>query len=119
MAKQKRHYGSAQLCLAALLSVSGAVLADTTPDDAQLNEIVVTATRRQEDLQKVPISVSTLSQSELAAANIKNIAEVAAATPGLLLARRSLRRRLPQSTYAVSTPTQARPRSGSIWMTLP
>lgn len=49
----------------------------------QLQEILVTATRRQEDIQKVPISVSTLTQADMAAAGIKNIADVAANTPGL------------------------------------
>jgi iron complex outermembrane receptor protein len=69
---------------------AGPGLAQTTPaqgrsdtDDA-LVEIVVTATRRPEDIQKVPISVSTLTEADLAAAGIKNIAELAAATPGLL-----------------------------------
>jgi iron complex outermembrane recepter protein len=49
----------------------------------QLEEVVVTATRREESIQRVPISVKALSSDELAAADIKSIADIAAATPGL------------------------------------
>ncbi len=70
--------------LIALVSCTAQVLAESASDQGQLSEIVVTATRRQEDIQKVPISVSTLTQADMVAGGIKNIAEVAAATPGLL-----------------------------------
>ena len=71
------------ICLNTFVSCTAPVLADTASDQGQLAEIVVTATRRQEDIQKVPISVSTLTQADLTAAGIKNIADVAAAIPGL------------------------------------
>ena len=71
------------ICLTTLVSCAAPVLADAPSDQGQLTEIVVTATRRQEDIQKVPISVSTLSQADLTAGDIKNIAGVAAAIPGL------------------------------------
>ena len=71
------------ICLTTLVSCTAPVFADTASDQGQLTEIVVTATRRQEDIQKVPISVSTLTQADLTAAGIKNIAGVAAAIPGL------------------------------------
>jgi iron complex outermembrane recepter protein len=50
-------------------------------DSSQLQEIVVTATRREESLEKVPISVSALTQSDLTEGNIKSIADVAQVTP--------------------------------------
>ncbi|MFZ1099812.1 MAG: hypothetical protein WAN26_10475, partial [Steroidobacteraceae bacterium] len=73
-----------------LVGVPALAVAQTTSQQGvtansadQLQQIVVTATRRQEDVQKVPISVSTLTQADLVAANIKNINDVAANTPGL------------------------------------
>jgi outer membrane receptor protein involved in Fe transport len=52
----------------------------------KLEEIVVTATRREESVEKVPISISALSQQDLAEGNIKSIADIAAITPGLQFA---------------------------------
>jgi iron complex outermembrane recepter protein len=48
-----------------------------------LQEVVVTATRRAESVEKVPLSINALSQDELAAGGIKDIADIAAITPGL------------------------------------
>jgi iron complex outermembrane recepter protein len=48
-----------------------------------LEEVTVTATRREESVEKVPISIVALSQSELTAGGIKGIADIAAVTPGL------------------------------------
>jgi len=50
---------------------------------AQLEDIVVTATRREESIQRVPISINALSQNALAVGGIKDIADIAAVTPGL------------------------------------
>src|SRR5580658_6821681 len=71
------------MCLTGLLSCAAPALAQTGAGQDQLSEVVVTATRRQEGADKVPISISTLTEAELRDADIKNIAEVAAATPGL------------------------------------
>lgn len=54
-----------------------------TSSETQLQEITVTATRRSEPLQKVPISVEALSQADLNRLQIKSIADIAAVTPGL------------------------------------
>ena len=50
-----------------------------------LEEIVVTAQRRSENLQKVPISVTAITASRLAAANITSTADIASITPSLTL----------------------------------
>ena len=64
--------------------------ATTTPAAAapsgpvsQLTEVVVTAQRRSENLQKVPISVTAVSAAKLASANITNTTDLAAVTPAL------------------------------------
>jgi outer membrane receptor protein involved in Fe transport len=48
-----------------------------------LEEIVVTATRRDEGLSKVPISVTALSQADMDVRGIKDILDVARFTPGM------------------------------------
>jgi len=56
------------------------------PDDASnggLGDIVVTAQRRTENLQKVPISATALDPSELAARAITSLADIQSAAPSL------------------------------------
>ncbi len=50
---------------------------------AQLNEIVVVAQRRQENLQKVPIAITALSASALRASGIQTTSDLATVTPAL------------------------------------
>jgi iron complex outermembrane receptor protein len=53
--------------------------ADTTPVD----EIVVTAQRREELSRDVPISVTSISNAQLAVANVNQLSDTAKLTPGL------------------------------------
>ncbi|SLK08769.1 Outer membrane receptor proteins, mostly Fe transport [Novosphingobium mathurense] len=62
------------------LNRSPAVGAD---GQAQADEIVVTAQKREQRLMDVPISISAYSQEALDKRGIKDISDVAAATPGL------------------------------------
>jgi iron complex outermembrane recepter protein len=48
-----------------------------------LEEIVVTATKRSESLQDVPLSISALSARDLQVAAVKSLRDVAALTPGV------------------------------------
>ena len=48
-----------------------------------LEEITVTATRRSESIEKVPISINAIGQDDLTAGSIKDIGDIAAVTPGL------------------------------------
>jgi iron complex outermembrane recepter protein len=52
-------------------------------DQGTLAEIVVTAQKRTENLQNVPIAISTVSGSQLAAVGAKDITAIADMTPGL------------------------------------
>ena len=78
-----------RLALAALpllggFDVSGiAYAADSAADPNTLQEIVVTVTRREESVQRVPISITALDANELTAGNIKSIDDIARVTPGL------------------------------------
>jgi outer membrane receptor protein involved in Fe transport len=50
---------------------------------AALQEIVVTSTRREENLSRVPLSVTALTQDEMDTRGIKDITDVARFTPGI------------------------------------
>jgi len=92
-----RGRGAFQIAIGLVLVVlSGQASADPAPgasssgDNASeqggssaLQEIVVTATRREESIEKVPVSVVAISQDALTQGFIKNVADVAAMTPGL------------------------------------
>ena len=58
-------------------------LTDTSDLQDQIREIVVTATRREEILSKVPISITALSQSSMDTLGIKDLADVVRFTPGV------------------------------------
>ncbi len=72
---------------ATVLGAANPAFADTAAakDDAggPLQEIVVTATRRDESLSKVPISVTALTEQAIDIRGIKDIQDVARFTPGL------------------------------------
>lgn len=54
-----------------------------------LEEVIVTATRRAERVQDVPVSITTLSQEDLNERGIVNYDGLATATPGVVLNRAS------------------------------
>src|SRR3546814_12317551 len=58
-------------------------------DGGQIQDIVVTATRRGESLQKVAIAVSAFGARELAATGTTSTQDLAAVTPGLTIANQS------------------------------
>ena len=58
-------------------------VASDSSDDLSLQEVVVTATRREESVEKVPISIQALNQQQLSQYGIKGISDLAAMVPGL------------------------------------
>jgi iron complex outermembrane receptor protein len=60
---------------------------DTVGDDAQGGEILVTATRRAERIQDVPLSVTAFSQEQLTEKGIVGFEGIARETPGVVLNR--------------------------------
>lgn len=77
--------------LCALLFAAASAGAQNTPvasnetDSPGVEEIVVTATRRSERLQDVPLSISVLSQTELTQKGIVGFEGIARETPGAVL----------------------------------
>src|SRR6202166_2220767 len=75
---------SALFCVLTALSPSLMHAADTGAEETgPLSEIVVTATRHEESLSKVPISVTALTQEAMDIRGIKDIQDVARFTPGV------------------------------------
>jgi iron complex outermembrane recepter protein len=69
-----------------LMTAPAAVHAQATTPTAtssQLEEVVVTATRREESVEKVPISIQAFDQQALTQNGIKSISDLAAMVPGL------------------------------------
>ena len=87
--KSSRTMRWALLVTGAVLAVPGAALAQAAPSDAveasANDEIVVTARKREESLQDVPISVQAFSGAALEQAGIKDFSEIAYRVPGLKL----------------------------------
>ena len=78
----------ALLATVATLAAPAAAQAQAAPDDgveASGDEIVVTARKREESLQDVPISVQAFSSAALERSGIKDFSEIAYRVPGLKL----------------------------------
>ncbi|RRN63503.1 TonB-dependent receptor [Caulobacter sp. 602-1] len=59
-----------------------------TPAQAQaLTEVIVTAQRRDEDLQRVPLTIDVVGRQDLRTAGVASIAELPRAVPGLVITR--------------------------------
>src|SRR5712675_161392 len=72
-------------CLASLASANDAATAAAAEPSAAagLEEIVVTATRREENISKVPISVTAFSQDMIDQRGVKDFQDVVRFTPGV------------------------------------
>ncbi|HEY7890337.1 MAG TPA: TonB-dependent receptor [Steroidobacteraceae bacterium] len=66
-------------------ATQGAATDATNTDAAQLGQVVVTATRRAEAINKVPMSISALTQASMDMRGIKDIQDVARFTPGIYI----------------------------------
>ncbi len=74
----KRNYGFCGLAAVAAISV-------TPIQAAQLEEVIVTAQKRQEDMQTVPVSVSALTADQLVDMGFNDIGDIAAQVPSLIV----------------------------------
>jgi iron complex outermembrane receptor protein len=82
--------GNASVVVAnsAALPAQAEAKATSTPSpllarEEQLEEVIVTATRFSTSIEKVPISISALTQNDLIVRGIESISDIAAVTPGL------------------------------------
>ena len=85
--------GAAAVALAGIIATShGQALAQAAPQAAEesgtgLEEIVVTAQRRSENLQVVPISVTAITAKNLAATGLNNTLVLTQAVPSVQLTK--------------------------------
>lgn len=81
--RRRTALASASIAALAGLAASSATAAET--DEAIVGEVVVTAQKRAESLQDVPIAISAFSGDQLAAAGVDGSAELEKVTPGLVM----------------------------------
>lgn len=74
-------------CAALVSMLQGAAWAAAAPDD-ELAEVVVTATRRDETVNRVPLAVTAQTQEDLDQQGIQTIADLQTVVPGLRLTGR-------------------------------
>src|SRR6187402_2371691 len=67
----------------AILAVTGAAWAQTAPEAADGNEIVVTAQKRSETLQHVPLSITVFTQADLEKRGVQSLYDVSRIAPSL------------------------------------
>ena len=81
----------ASVCVGALVAIPAEAAAQDAADTAQRTEephgsdIIVTATRREERIQDVPLSISAFSQEELTEKGIVGYEGIGRETPGVVL----------------------------------
>ena len=68
---------------AVALMTPAAALAEAADSGAQLEEVIVTAQRRAENLQKVPVAVQAVSAQEIQARAVSNLLELQRISPSL------------------------------------
>jgi iron complex outermembrane receptor protein len=82
-------YTVSALALMAAAAPAAAQTSATQSSTTSVEEIVVTATRRSERLQDVPLSITAFSQTELTKKGIVSYEGIARETPGVVLNRAS------------------------------
>jgi outer membrane receptor protein involved in Fe transport len=83
------------------LADTGADATGAAAEDSSLEEVVVTAQRRTERLQDVPISVSVFSQATMDAQGTRGIDDIARLTPGLAFTRGAVNNNSESSDIAI------------------
>jgi iron complex outermembrane receptor protein len=79
---RKEHLLGAASLLSLVLAASAAI-ADESKPASGIEEVTVTAERRESDLQKTPISITALDADTLDRANVQDLGDVAKLAPGL------------------------------------
>jgi iron complex outermembrane receptor protein len=92
-AARRRFWRPAALGLSAVTALSGPAWGTSEAGDSeggvQLEEIVVTARKRQEDLQSIPLSVSALSATQMADAHVSKMDDLSFLVPNLNITTRA------------------------------
>ena len=81
--------GAAALLASAALPAAALAQASAGPNDTALEEVVVTAEKRAEGLQNIPIAITALSDATLERAGAKEVGDLVQLTPSLQFGTRS------------------------------
>lgn len=103
--------------IAALVAWSPAALAQTAPRNAasnQLEEVIVTATKRESNLQQVPVAVAAISGEQLVKQQAVTLRDLQYSIPNLVFAGQSTNRRPDITLRGISSATRAPGFEGSI-----
>lgn len=76
---------AAMLAVSTILSSAGAAFAQDAQDDADMDVIIVTAQKREQTLQEVPIAITALSAADLEDARIEDTLDLQFNVPNVLL----------------------------------
>ena len=76
---------SARATLLAAIAITAILVPLGARADTTLEEVVVTAERRSERLQDVPVAVTALSASDLEDRGVRQAADIASSVPNMLL----------------------------------
>ncbi len=83
------HYAVAPLSFATLSALPGSVLAQggggVGIEEFSLEEVIITATKREENLQNVSVSVTALSGDKISEAGLENLQDIATYTPNFYI----------------------------------
>jgi iron complex outermembrane recepter protein len=71
--------------IAAIMGVNAATIAGNAWAQGALEEIVVTATRRETNVQDTPLAITALSSEMMESQNIENLEDITAVVPNVLL----------------------------------
>jgi len=69
---------------AALTALHGAAYAQASDQTGGVNEIIVTAQKREQSIQDVPIAVTALDNTALEANRVESVADLTGLAPGLV-----------------------------------
>lgn len=83
----KRNRQKCAVVMALMLAVCGSAQADTTTGEARLEQIVITATRTEQDLATAPGSVSVVTKEEMEKRQITTVDEAINTIPGVMTTR--------------------------------
>ena len=87
--EQKKNYLNASIfaIIATALSASPVTAQDPTDSPIMIEEVVVTAKKREQNLQDVPIAITALSADSLTKTGIKTTEDLSISVPGLNVSR--------------------------------
>ncbi len=88
MSKYKKHLIGSGAVFGLLMSIGTTANAQSDDDQSKitrLDEIVVTARKRAENIQEAPLSISAFTSSMIEAAGIRDMSDIAKSTPGFTL----------------------------------